>query len=528
VVSINTNKQSFERLKEQQFKLLLHKDGKVKTSNVILNSTSEIVSIDRKDLFKGVNILTLFNENDQPLVERMFFNAIDLDTYNLSVEAGKIEGDSIYYSFIPKMDSKDQVLNVSVSVLPTGTKSYDPSHNIISAIHLKPYLKGAIENPRYYFSNNNAKTAYELDVLLLTQGWSRYSWDNIFNKTPNPNFDFEQGITVNGHLNMNLSGEESLLLYPTVNNDATFLNLDDKGNFYVKNFFPIKDEEIKLSLINEHGKAVKPKLFMRFSNMIGEDVINTKDFSEFESFYKNKSDIPDAFLSKNRETLDEIVLTANLEKAQRKKYRLPFRGKLVNIGKEEVKKYNDLGDFLNNYGFTVEYDPLILGGRTIRSRRLRQGGDASPPIFYIDNIIVPSFTMLNRSISDFEDVYVDTSPNSSIRGDGFVTIIKAFSRRTPISRIDRSKSYQSFTKVDYGFEPVKKFYTPKYIAYNIKPFQEYGVIHWEPNVTIMSNRLTPIKMIYTGLEEVDLYIEGVSSDGTVFSQKITLDNSTKN
>jgi hypothetical protein len=558
VVAINTNKQSFERLKGQQFKLLLHKDGKIKTSNVMLNSTSEIVSIDREDLFKGVNILTLFNENDQPLVERMFFNAIDFNTYDLSVKAAKKVRDSIYYAFAPKMNLQEEVLHASISVLPTGTKSYDPAHNIISSIHLKPYLKGAIENPRYYFSDNSAKTAYELDVLLLTQGWSRYSWDNIFNKTPNPNFDFENGITINGHINTDVEDIRSVLLYPTDENRAAFVEFDERGKFHLDNFYPIKGENIKLSYVDEKGKTKKPGLALSFVKRMDEDVLDINQFQSYESFYKYKNDIPEGFVTSQRELLDEIQLDAKLiQRKKARKYRLPFAGRLRNITPEIYNRYTDVQAYLQSQGFFIPFQHQIgtvglgnalfsanMGGIAgfggLNQLNIYGGGFNG---FFIDNRPVTAFDLLNRSMTEFEDIYIwqtqrpfNGNPNARFNGGGRFGLapfgmgnafnggftVRAYTRTSPIPRFDRSKDYQNFTKVDYGFEPVKEFYTPRYIAYDIKPFQEYGVIHWEPNATIMSGRLNAIKMIDTKLEEIDVYIEGVSSNGSVFSQVIQI------
>ncbi len=570
IVSINTNRKSFNRLKDQAFKLMLHKDGKIKTSKVILSSTSEKIFITRDDLFKGVNIVTLFNEQDQPLVERMFFNSIDLNAHDVEVKNVQKVGDSIYYAFTPKQNLENQVLNASISVLPTGTESYNPEHNIISAIHLKPYLRGAIEQPRYYFTGNEKKNNFELDVLLLTQGWSRYSWDNIFFNTPDPNFDFENGITVNGHLNTDVEDIKSVLLYPSDENRAAFLNFDERGKFHLNNFYPIKGENIKISYVNKKGKTKKPGLALSFLKRMDEDVLDVNQFQSYESFYKYKNDIPEGFFKSEREVLDEIKLNAKLlQRKKARKYRLPFAGRLENISKDLYTRYADVQEYIASKGVWIpgpnQVSTLGLAnaqffatgiGMNSNNFGLNQlnpwGGGFTG--FFIDNRPVPLYTLLARPLTDFEDIYIWQTTrvlnpllNNSFLGPDFgvnqgVNVrmpiemntvfgggltIRAFTRKTPVQRFELKNQFQSFTTVNYGFEPVKKFYTPKYYSYQMEEFEDYGIIHWEPNATIMSGRLNALKMIDTGLEEISFYIEGISSDGNVFSQLVRLDKSTE-
>jgi len=51
--------------------------------------------------------------------------------------------------------------------------------NILSWLLIDSELKGHIESPLDYFSNDRGMaSASKLDLLMLTQGWSRYIWSN--------------------------------------------------------------------------------------------------------------------------------------------------------------------------------------------------------------------------------------------------------------------------------------------------------------------------------------------------------------
>src|SRR5690606_12075712 len=92
--------------------------------------------------------------------------------------------------------------SMSISVLPAGTISYDQRNNIFSAFYIEPYIKGDLEDGGYYFSEevDARRRDYDLDLLLLTQGWSKYSWNNIFNKTPAEHYAHEHGFTLTGNI----------------------------------------------------------------------------------------------------------------------------------------------------------------------------------------------------------------------------------------------------------------------------------------------------------------------------------------
>jgi hypothetical protein len=525
IINFSLNEESLELFKNEKYEVLIHKDGLAKRIPFIIDNKTERITIHKAILFKGVNTITLFNEKKQPILERMFFNDMAIENHSIAIKRKQATADSITYQLTSGL-KQNQLLNVSISVLPKETISYKPNDNIISAFYLKPYLKTPIENPQYYFQDQNRKRKYELDVLLLTQGWSRYSWDNIMNFRKKQNFDFENGISINGVLNTNIKKTKSLLLYPTKLNKSTFIPIDKDGKFHIKNFYPIVGEEMKFSYINKKQKTKKPNIALSFIKHMDQDFIDARQFQSFESFYKEKNDINDILIIKGREQLDEIVIDAKLlEKAKRRKYRLPFRGKIKTVTKKDVEQFNSLGDFLNNNGFVVLQDPStgLYSITSIKSSR-------DPVVMYLNNSEIKYVTtLLDRPTASFEDIYIDnnsTANNLGLSGDGFgfAHVIKVFSRRNSLYQRDKSKDYQRMIKVVYGFEPQKEFYTPKYATYMSESFNEFGIIHWEPSITIRKDETSTIKTINTRLDEVTFYIEGITSKGDLISQKNTLNS----
>ncbi|HEU5364696.1 MAG TPA: hypothetical protein VFU62_04170, partial [Hanamia sp.] len=69
--------------------------------------------------------------------------------------------------------------DLSAAVYRLNSLHIPDDANIYSYLWLSSELKGFIENPDYYFQNDDAATSEALDNLLLTQGWRRFDEKNI-------------------------------------------------------------------------------------------------------------------------------------------------------------------------------------------------------------------------------------------------------------------------------------------------------------------------------------------------------------
>merc|ERR1712065_47473 len=123
-------------------------------------------------LFKGTNIITIFNENNTPILERMIFNHSKVLFARPVVSKLFSSKDS---TLVAIQNVSDEKAFMSASFLPVSTLAKDSKVDIYGKFLLEPFVKGDIENAAYYFSDVNRKKLNELDQLLLTQGWSKYS-----------------------------------------------------------------------------------------------------------------------------------------------------------------------------------------------------------------------------------------------------------------------------------------------------------------------------------------------------------------
>ena len=180
--------------------------GKVFFKEKIGNESTTNFELDGFDIPFGILHFTLFDNLGRPRAERLAFNHVGTDNFNVDVSADK----SVYgkrekvqlkldiYDDNGEVIDTDLSLSVQNNYLERATANND---NIQSYFLLSSDIKGLIENPTAYFKDNEKVTKANLDLLLLTQGWRRFIWQDAL-KTPTKKmlYEPEQGLSVIGKI----------------------------------------------------------------------------------------------------------------------------------------------------------------------------------------------------------------------------------------------------------------------------------------------------------------------------------------
>ena len=171
---------------EKTFYILVHANGKVyQTYTARLNpeKTSVTFSLDRQSIGNGVNYLTVFDENFYPVSERLFYNYKKDVRGKIEIKASSAKDSVELCLKIPNDSIKHNLSQLSVSVLPGGTVSDRFTNSLLSDVLLKSGIRGKIENGQYYLEKWDVEHKVAMDLLMLTQGWRKYDWnENINNK----------------------------------------------------------------------------------------------------------------------------------------------------------------------------------------------------------------------------------------------------------------------------------------------------------------------------------------------------------
>jgi len=359
----------------------------------------------------------------------------------------------------------------------------------------------------------NRKRKYELDILLLTQGWSRYEWKNIFKEKPNGLHRFENGLTISGKVNRPNTGIDRLFMYATKNHSARFIELDKDQKFSISNLYLEEGEEIRFSYMDKKGIFKKPNLYLRFKISDAEDRIAESTLKEAANISSNSTDfrVPKNFFYKDAEQLDKVVIKAKKNKEE--KDPTLMNGKVTKITELEYQRYFNITDFIQNSGYDVYTN---LGEVSIFARRRPR---ASPVIFY-DGVRLNSFSILfGLSTANVEKIVIDKTGQGQGLSAGFGGVIKIYSRKTPLFKKGEKASIYTNDKAPKAFTSTKKYYTPKYASYLSSTFEKYGAISWIPEIILNRTEATTFKIYDTRTKNVTLFIEGISASGELISEK---------
>jgi len=142
-----------------------------------------LLTYPKKKLPSGVTQITLFNTEGEVLSERLVFvnhhDAMKIDV--TKDKPGYLPFEKVNLNF--QLSEPESTFSVSVSDA-ASTINNPYTDNLFTNLLLSSELKGYIENPGYYFETDSPARKEALDLLMLTQGWSRYVWKQRAGVTP--------------------------------------------------------------------------------------------------------------------------------------------------------------------------------------------------------------------------------------------------------------------------------------------------------------------------------------------------------
>jgi hypothetical protein len=179
------------------------------------------VSFSKETLQAGVNRLTLLDENNIPVAERLLFTGME-DQLELELTSNRKKYDNrekVEMALSARESGRSPVVGsfsvavTDISRVPVNSAS---EHTILTDLLLESELRGYIEDANYYFSGRDSLRKRHLHNLLLTQGWRMLSFNGIDGRGEGV-FPAERGITISGRVTLRgkpVQGGSVLLLSP--------------------------------------------------------------------------------------------------------------------------------------------------------------------------------------------------------------------------------------------------------------------------------------------------------------------------
>ena len=153
-------------------------------------SHSLILSFSQSQLKSGINQVTIFDEEGRVWADRLFFvTKPELTQPTISISGLKDEYQP--YELIT-LDVKCQEENVNTPLLNREgpgvslavrdavrqDNTFD-SGNIMTEMLLASEIKGFVPQPEWFFERDDEEHRRGLDLLLMTQGWRRFAWQDM-------------------------------------------------------------------------------------------------------------------------------------------------------------------------------------------------------------------------------------------------------------------------------------------------------------------------------------------------------------
>lgn len=525
LLSLRTNPGTREEIKDEIFLIAIHRDGKIKNLELKFpaDKMEANILISKDSLYPGVNTITVFDEEFQPRLERLIFNDKGLKRAGIRGRMIGNEGDSIAIQLTSTSPVKNTSL--SVSVLPSETLANNPNHNIISAFWLKPYVRGTIENANHYFSGRNSKRKnHDLDLLLLTQGWSKYNWKDTGKNEVKEVYKRATGFEIVGKVEGRRKRNENSLLIRSDEESGFFeiVPINENNSFKIENIYVADSTAFSFSLIDEKkNRMSKPAIQLNiFPLKNQEDKENIFEITKVKKSGLESIDIPEGFIGE-AVALDTVMLTSKTKVNEKYGGDIPLIEQKIEITQEIANMFHYIKDFIGTKGFRVQ--DTDIGGVEITSR-FRSSimiGDLRPIIYFNNARVGRDFPLLSTlPSSEVESITISRRGNGEGM-DGVNGVIKINTKQGGTTDITKKNTVTRIITSN-GFVENKEFYAPKYNSYSHSAFRNFGAIDWRPNLFLDMKGNTKFNVLNVLQPEINLYIEGMSAGGVLFSEVLTV------
>jgi len=540
-VRLQADQSFFNENKDKTFFIICKSEGAISfAAKTTLAAQVYNAKIPKSKFPTGIVQVTLFTADGDPLSERVAFIQHN-DLLNVSVGSDQpsyITRQKVKLNITAKNNDQPDEGNFSVAVVDESKVPYDENAEttILSYILLTSDIKGYIEKPNYYFNHPDEKTVADLDVLMQTQGYRRFSYDGILNnRYPQLKFLPEQGIDISGTLRASTG-------MPVNNGNIT---LSIANNNYYKNTVTDADGHYKFPNLVFLDSA-KIKLSAR-NNFRSNDLVLFVDGEQGQS------------VGQNFYTPDEILNIDSVLSAYLKNSKIEYKSK--NILKEVVIRdtkivptvthldYGSLSSLSHEADHTITAAQLqgcnsvfeclkgMAMGMTFQNNNFyvftnhTNSASSAPAAIFVKGMIADVNYLSTLNPADVESIEIFVKDelgliNSAYNTNGAIVInMKKAAVGTKLT-VDQIKDLipqsNERTITPRGYTPVKTFYMPRYAgprAAQTTKVDTRSTIYWNPNV--ITDKTGNAAVEYFNADGKGTYraiVEGMDKDGNIGRQ----------
>jgi hypothetical protein len=519
---------------ESQFRQL-HLAGTMNQSLIFKNDIplTENNSVKRiiptRDIPSGILTLTLFDAGWNAIAERITFVNNHEYTFQPQMEVqrwglGKRKRNEIEI----RLPDSLQDANLSIAVTDVAIEK-DTADNIISHFLLSSELKGRVYKPAYYFSNNSDSVARYLDLVMLTNGWRRFKWEDVTKgKLPQITYPRDTSyLHLSGKLfgvaRNQLSGTESiaLLIKDSAASKMLLMGINTDGSFGDPNLILFDTLKVYYSL--------KSKFLASAEARFMTDRLPAPNYTAFSKNFMYSNNIFDTTgMSHHILLASKALELANIDRGHIMQTVVIETKKKPTVAVLEEKYASGMFKGGDGYQFDLVNDPITGSYQNAFSylqgkvAGLQINTNTSPPSLswrggspgvFLDEMPTDADMIGNIPVTDIAYIKVFRPPFMGGFG-GQNGAIAIYTRRGS-DQAPKSGGLSSNTVA--GYSPIKEFYSPNYDKFDPRNdrLDIRSTLFWSPIISANQKNKTVKLSFYNNdvTKAFRVVIEGMTKDG---------------
>lgn len=534
LVNIATNSSTMQ----SDIVLVASQDGLVRyASKQQLSSLNHQFAIDKSIFYTGVIQFTLFNSDAIPVAERLIFcnhnDKLNIIASNKAVYEKREKVELLVD--LKDFDGASEIGSLSISVYNELEYPADDGdeQSIYADLLLMSDLKGYIEKPNSYFLNSDSLNARNLDNLMLTQGWRRFSWKEQLSKKM---IQAENKTLITDKIGGNIKfsngkpyASADIILYQQgYYRDILFTKTDSMGMFSFENLNLIDESRIVIVPVDQKNNNLVINVLGLDKQIQVEDIAQIDKILVLDSVSANENKvINNLFKTFLGTTLKQITITG-----KRGAEVISGTANLNGSGKadavvlaKDLETTHNLTTYLVNNITGLKLSKGKIYSRNVPEINVETGteGALSPPpmLVIFDGMPVDQndFNISDINPNDVASIEILKGTSAGIyglNGLGGVIIItqkRGFNSDDNYS-LNSKKGLFNFSVT--GYQVKREYYSPNHDLQKPLKYDFRKALYWNPSVITAkdkTNKLVFFNSDYSG--QIKVVIEGINAEGSV-------------
>lgn len=491
------------------------------------------ITVNKDALPAGINRLVLLDEQLLPVSERLFFST-EYQINEIKIKADKQAYETRSPVRLRLSDGRgldnQSWSNLSMVVVDEfAIHKEDPSINILSWLLIDSELKGHIESPQDYFEDDpQMASATKLDLLMMTQGWSRYVWSDPEDYMALETTE-EEGFNISGTVHRvvgNKPATEGSVDLKIYNSDFMYMDeckMDEQGRFLFHGVNFMDTASVFLQARNRSDKpSFKISLDPFFSSypqastayLPKEEPFRPKKAEIYQKQYENLQALKEYTLKTGAFYIEEVTITEHKREPEDRHFRIypkPATSRTLtdlDVGGQSVFDY--IRSHFAGVRVTAANDVFIGGPSsfTPQSALLLLNG------FQVDKDVLAHMSLTEIDVVEVLKFAAETAIYGVRGGAGVVSV---FTKQGGAP--DYSDNYipGTIAKRITGYASNRAFYSPKYTpeTNHAERPDHRVVLYWNPNVFTEKGKASVNFFTSDDITRYKVFVEGITRDGRV-------------